>query len=281
MKNNATDRTYFRSVRTRGCIYWLIIGVIICPLFLLILPSALVEDPVTIGTLFGIYLYLIPTVWLLWKVRRNPRVIVDFFNRPHHTFTKRESMLWLAAILCTMALSIATGILVTLVFPGMKEWFFMKLFYNSFDTHFPLLNNLLMIASLLFIAPVLEELFFRGVFLQRWGHLWNVRCAIILSGIFFAIIHMEPVGSFLFGLIMCLLFLRTGSLVFPVIAHFLNNFVVFLILTPELSPDYQIEMTTAREDLIVCVVTLGIAIPLLIPTIKLLRQHWPERQTRL
>jgi len=277
----ATDRTYFRAVRVRSCLYWLIIGVVLSLLFFPILSPALVEDPVTSGTMFATYLYLIPAVWLLWKVRRKPGVITDFFRRPPRALARREKLHWGGAILCSMALSVATGTLLTLVFPETKEWFFVKTFYNHSDTPFPLLNNLLVAAGLLVIAPILEELFFRGVLLQRWGHLWNLRRAIVLSAIFFAVIHMEPVGSLLFGILMCLLYLHTRSLVLPAIVHFLNNFVVFLVLTPQLSPDFTLEMTTAREDMIVFGIASAIAISLLYPTMQLLRKHWPEKQARL
>jgi membrane protease YdiL (CAAX protease family) len=281
MNSHGTGRTFFRTVRVRSCLYWLVIAAILFPFFLLLLPQKFIGDPVTTGTLFSVFLYGIPAAWLLWKTRHHPGIILDFFRHTRRAFTRREALRWIAAVLCTMALSVATATSIALLFPETKEWFFTKTFSGPSDTPFPFLNNLFVTASLIVVAPVFEELFFRGVFLQRWGHLWNVRRAIVLSGVCFAVIHLEPVGSLLFGILMSMLFLRTGSLVFPVIAHFLNNFLIFLLLLPQFSPEFVLETTTIREDMLVFGVAMALALLLFIPTLRLLKDHWPPKQARL
>jgi uncharacterized protein len=83
------------------------------------------------------------------------------------------------------------------------------------------------------IAPVAEELFFRGYFftaLRNWKGVWP---AAIITGIVFGAIHAgsAPVGYLVplavFGFGLCLLYWRTGSL-YPCIAlHALNNSLAF------------------------------------------------------
>ena len=73
------------------------------------------------------------------------------------------------------------------------------------------------------IAPVMEELLFRGFLLHRWAHRWGLRTAIILTSLAFGIVHVEPIGHFLFGVVLCTLYLTTGSLWAPIAAHALNN----------------------------------------------------------
>lgn len=83
------------------------------------------------------------------------------------------------------------------------------------------------------IAPIAEELFFRGfVFtsLRRWG-LWP---AALVAGAIFGAIHLgsAPDALYLpilaiFGVVLCLLYARTGSL-YPCIAlHAINNCIAF------------------------------------------------------
>lgn len=80
------------------------------------------------------------------------------------------------------------------------------------------------------IVPIAEELFFRGFVygtLRRWG----VGAAAALSAIFFAAVHNQIVHFlpiFLLGIILALLYQRTGSLLPPVMVHAVNNVVAVL-----------------------------------------------------
>lgn len=83
------------------------------------------------------------------------------------------------------------------------------------------------------IAPVAEEFFFRGYFyaaLRNWRGVWP---AALLTGLVFGAIHIgsAPAGYLVplavFGVLLCLLYQRTGSL-YPCIGlHVLNNSVAF------------------------------------------------------
>lgn len=82
------------------------------------------------------------------------------------------------------------------------------------------------------IAPVMEEILFRGVLLHRWSYRWGLRAGIIVTSLLFGVIHVEPVGHFFFGVVMCALYLATGSLWVPIAAHVLNNGIVMLVMLP-------------------------------------------------
>lgn len=83
------------------------------------------------------------------------------------------------------------------------------------------------------VAPVAEELFFRGYFftaLRSWRGVWP---AAILTGLVFGGIHAgsAPAGFLVplaaFGFILCLLYWRTGSLIPGIALHSLNNCLAF------------------------------------------------------
>ena len=122
---------------------------------------------------------------------------------------------------------------------GIEEWmkekektaeeitsaFFVDKSFGSF------LINLFVIA---FMAALSEELFFRG-FLQRLfiENKINVHLAIWITAILFSAIHVQFYGFFarmVLGAILGYLYLYSGSLWTPILAHFVNNaFAVFLV----------------------------------------------------
>lgn len=82
------------------------------------------------------------------------------------------------------------------------------------------------------LAPVFEELFFRGLFyptLRRRVGVWG---AIVLNGVIFGALHMQPVfmlSLVLVGMVLAFLYEKTESLVAPMLAHSLYNLAVVLI----------------------------------------------------
>ena len=72
--------------------------------------------------------------------------------------------------------------------------------------------------------PFLEELGFRGWLLHKLAKRWTVKTSIIVSSILFAVIHTQDImGSFIFGIVMCLLFIKSRTLFVPIISHVVYN----------------------------------------------------------
>ena len=93
----------------------------------------------------------------------------------------------------------------------------------------PLANVLAVVVLITVIAPLGEELFFRGFFfgaLRNWRGPW---VAAVLTGLVFGAIHAgsSPVGYLVplafFGFGLCLLYESTGSLYPSIALHALNN----------------------------------------------------------
>jgi membrane protease YdiL (CAAX protease family) len=82
-------------------------------------------------------------------------------------------------------------------------------------------------------APVIEELFFRGILLHRWARRWGTGPAVVASSVLFAVLHGEWIGHFLFGVAMCALYLRTRTLWLPILAHAASNFIIALTTLPD------------------------------------------------
>jgi membrane protease YdiL (CAAX protease family) len=88
------------------------------------------------------------------------------------------------------------------------------------------------IVVIVVVAPVAEEILFRGFLLHRWAVRWGMKTAVILSSAFFAILHVELIGHFFFGVVMAALYVRTQSLWMAILAHALNNGIVVALSLP-------------------------------------------------
>jgi membrane protease YdiL (CAAX protease family) len=86
---------------------------------------------------------------------------------------------------------------------------------------------------LIAIAPVAEELFFRGFLYQAFRNSFGVLPGAILSGLVFGVIHLEffkLVQLAILGVILALLFEKTQSLWPPIMLHAINNTLAFIYL---------------------------------------------------
>jgi membrane protease YdiL (CAAX protease family) len=133
---------------------------------------------------------------------------------------------------------------------------------DAFDIHTLPQWMLLMLGGVL-LAPLLEELLFRGILMQRWSHRWGTRTGVIASSALFAVLHGEWLGHFVFGVAMSLLYLRTRKLWLPVAAHALNNLAVMGpslhdVLVPDTSPPATIE--SFREQIVWAAPVLALAL---------------------
>jgi len=101
---------------------------------------------------------------------------------------------------------------------------------TSADT--PLADYVFIFISIAVFVPILEELIFRGAMVERLGTKYNFKAAVITSSIIFGILHADIIGAFVVGLFLSLIYLKTSSLLIPVIIHAINNglFVILIYL---------------------------------------------------
>lgn len=116
---------------------------------------------------------------------------------------------------------------------------------------YPLLANVLSFVAACVLAPVLEEMLFRGIVLPRWTLKWGPISGILASSGLFAVLHLDPIGAFVFGVAMCALYLKSQSLALPILCHALNNLVAWLWEAAYLAidgPEYVYTVQEFRGD---------------------------------
>ena len=103
----------------------------------------------------------------------------------------------------------------------------------------PLWSSFLVVAI---FAPIFEEWLCRGMVLRGLLTKMKPASAIVISAIFFAVIHANPwqaLNAFLIGLVMGYVYYKTGSLILTMIIHFVNNGTSVILSNVESLKDYD------------------------------------------
>ena len=89
------------------------------------------------------------------------------------------------------------------------------------------------VLMLAILAPVMEEVLFRGILLESVREKYSSGRAIVVSALMFGVIHVIPqqvVNAFVIGLILGFIYVRTDSLWPVIIIHALNNAMAYVIM---------------------------------------------------
>lgn len=104
---------------------------------------------------------------------------------------------------------------------------FLELFARLFESDLGIWGGLLRVVIL---APIVEELIFRGVIFSGFQRIYPSFLAILFSALLFALFHLNPwqlIPTFLLGLVLGFVRHRTGSLLASIFTHALHNGMVF------------------------------------------------------
>ncbi len=112
-------------------------------------------------------------------------------------------------------------------------------------------------------APLLEEILFRGIilrFLLKKMPPWK---AIVISALAFGVFHLniwQFTGAFIMGIFFGFLFWKTGSLFYPVLFHFINNALAYLMVMKYGGADKNLtEIASVENGAIYVLAGLGFA----------------------
>ena len=214
----------------------------ISPLLAMSIVSNLIETPTEISyegldrkilmlsNSFLLFFFLIP----YFIIRNNPSYLMNY---------KKVKLLPVIMVIFTTVFFIILNAPViewnkSISFPSFmssfESWALLKekqlesltIYLVSFEDNFEYLIGIIAIAI---IPGFCEEYFFRGVLQKNLNLLLkNAHIAILLSSLLFSAFHLQFYGffpRFFLGVFFGYLFYWSGSLMYPVIAHALNNFL--------------------------------------------------------
>ncbi|MDZ4994628.1 CPBP family intramembrane metalloprotease [Clostridium perfringens] len=164
----------------------------------------------------GVLPCILMLLWFLFIFKRNN---IDICNEFSKKITRQEKLDGLFLLILNLVFSIGVIFLIL----------------SLIDIQLPLdqslpSTNYSKLIYVIILAPILEELMFRGVILNRLSKWFNITASIIISSILFGILHFEKViiVAFIFGICMCVLYLKTQNIFVSIYVHICNNLVASL-----------------------------------------------------
>jgi membrane protease YdiL (CAAX protease family) len=153
-------------------------------------------------------------------------------------------------------------------------------FFGKTTGSFALLHKIVFGIMIVLIGPVMEEIVFRGIILTRLAVKWDLKRAILISSLFFGLLHGDDggVGAFVFGVIMAVLYVKTRTLAIPIILHMLNNAIGYGFMLIPTVKDQSATIDQLQSGIWLGIFLTVISLPGLI---YYLWKNWPKRESEL
>lgn len=137
------------------------------------------------------------------------------------------------------------------------------------------------VVAAVLVGPIAEEMIFRrgmidGLRASRVG--WARRWAVPLSAIVFGLVHFNPmqsVGALVLGLFLGWVYVRTRSLLLPIVCHVINNGLSVL-----LGDMRMMDVVESRYKLYVCLCVGAVVLGVALVQLGLMLHGEEEREVR-
>ncbi len=249
----------FAAVRARGLVLWTIVGALGLALLAIAAEQALgITVP---GDLEGLALYLPMVGWIWFAVVRRAGVDLSVMFR-----WPRLGGYWgivVGVFMVQFLFSAGASILVALVLPDIDD--------ALVDVGRG--NLAAALIGVVLLPAFVEETVFRGVLVERWTVKWRLGVAVVVSAVAFGLLHVDPVGAGVFGVVTALLYVRTGSLWPGILIHAANNLLA-LVLNRTADPAAVVAEPTAGEAVTAAATLIVFSAPFLA---WFIRANWPAR----
>jgi membrane protease YdiL (CAAX protease family) len=204
------------------------------------------------STVFGFFL---STVFAASRMTNRPMTLTGFKGK----ISNRQFLFTVLIIFCGLALSSSLGYLsYQIPFPAELKNYFLKLekgyaetaeMIIKLDSPFELIISLIVMAV---FPAVCEETFFRGG-LQNYLYRSTRRFwfSVIVVSFIFSIVHPSFFGflsRFMLGILLGLLYQYSGKLWLPILAHFINNAAVVVMMYFETSKGKSLSEIANDKD---------------------------------
>lgn len=182
---------------------------------LLIISNVIFESMSSIqNILLIIILYFVPTAWIIYELSKYGSSIKELFKPIKCNRNK---------IAATIAMTFMLSYCLFLSVQLLGNIFNSPVVYNVKEF------SIMHILTIVIIAPVAEEIFFRGYLLNKLMTKGNIKKAIILSSVLFGIMHfINCINAFIIGLCFALIYVKYRNLFLTMIIHSLYNGMLIL-----------------------------------------------------
>ncbi len=148
----------------------------------------------------------------------NFKYLISIFK---HKNSIKNKFYWLLLYIALSSIFILIYNLLIIEITGIK--------FQKFNLVFSISNFLLIL-----LVPVLEELIFRGYFINKFLEISNKSFTVLIISFCFSVAHFFTntglLFAFIFSVIISLFYIRTGSLLFAIFLHiYCNLFTLFIL----------------------------------------------------
>jgi membrane protease YdiL (CAAX protease family) len=219
----------FARIRLRWLAVWLLLSGLTYLGTVLAIGGRHAIDPKANGVaVFSIWAYAAPLLWLAFVCRRERVQLSRIVRAPRFGNWLEAPLLGLAQLAFSLPSFTVLLYLVSLVLPVQVQGLLSHPERLALETGH--MTAPAVVVLFVVVAPVVEELLFRGMLFHILASRWGVRPAMLAVAAVFAALHPNPIGMFLFSLLLSVLYLRSRSLIFPILCHMTNNAVPAVIL---------------------------------------------------
>ena len=117
------------------------------------------------------------------------------------------------------------------------------------------------------IAPLVEEVLFRGFLFDAWAHRWGAFVATVLTSALFAAYHPHFLATFISGVVFVCAVRRTGTLWGSIVVHSIFNLMLWYPLAGQFGlpdPERAIGDISNWGFNLACLLFASIALPIYI-----------------
>lgn len=99
---------------------------------------------------------------------------------------------------------------------------------SNFELFEDPLKTAILFLVIVIMAPIVEELVFRGVLFNLLSKNLKTLPAMIISSLFFGVLHSQTfIPTAIIGFLICFIYQKTGNLRYSIMAHMINNLLAF------------------------------------------------------
>lgn len=174
----------------------------------------------------GLYLGILLLVWILGLTREDRRRIL----RPAPARSRRHVLFAIAPFLLSLPINILYVLFLERFFPDFLE---QMMEAGNLPTNF--MGNpdpfslLLLFLAVVVMAPIVEEIAFRGVFYNLLNKALPLWAAAVISSVVFGVLHGATfLQTAVIGFVLAFIYQVTGDLRMAILGHAVNNGIAFL-----------------------------------------------------
>lgn len=173
----------------------------------------------------GLYLGILLLIWGLGLTREDRRRI----SRPAPARSQRHPLFVIAPFLLSLPINILYVLFLERFFPNFLE---RMMEAGNLPTNFlgspDPVSLLMLFLAVVIMAPVVEEIAFRGVFYNLLNKAMPLWAAALISSIVFGLLHGTTfLQTAVIGFVLAFIYQVTGDLKMAILGHALNNAIAF------------------------------------------------------